>query len=319
MKTSQNTIADYSYKIAIIVLYLAVFLLLPSYFFKSIICAKTSVVLRDKAFYQLTSPIKILVVGDSHNMKILKTDMSKGIFNFATGGENYMQTYYKLKKALKQNNQIKTIIIPLNINSFAKNNFSEKSHLYYWNDYIDYIELLKLDHNYREHLRNYILGTFFPYIGKGEVVTNYFGGKKLDEEKMLKASEEENKDFSQLDENEQVLKAQKRVKELFPEGNENKVLEIYFHKLIALCKSKNLEIIVLTLPMTDAFMNSYKAQYDLQGFETKRHETQLQYPELQFMDLRGELSAQHFSDSDHLNLSGAQVADNYIRKKLSRD
>ena len=141
MKTPQNTIADYSYTILIIVLYLAVFLLLPSYLFKTIICAKTSLVLRDKAFYQLTSPIKILVVGDSHNMKIFKTDMSQSIFNFATGGENYMQTYYKLSKAFQQNNQIKTIIIPLNINSFAKNNFSEKTYLYYWNDYIDYIEL----------------------------------------------------------------------------------------------------------------------------------------------------------------------------------
>lgn len=153
-------------------------------------------------------------------------------------------------------------------------------------------------------------------MGKGKVVTKYFGGKNFDEEKMLKASETKNKDFSQLDENEQVSKAQKRVKQLFPEGNMNKILEIYFHKLIALCKSKNLEIIILTLPMTDAFMNSYKTQYDPQWFEKKRNEIQLQYPELQFMDLRGKLSAQHFNDSDHLNLSGAQVADDYIRQKL---
>ncbi len=311
-----NPKTNYVYRITITALYIAIFLFLPSYFFKNIICAKTSVVLRDKAFYESIPEIQTLVVGDSHNMKVLATNTKLGIFNFATGGENYMQTYYKLKKALEQNNQIKTIIIPLNINSFAKNDFSEKSHLYYWNDYIDYIELSKLDPDYIRHLKNYTLGTFFPYLGKSKVISNYFGGKKLDEEQMLKSIETENKDFSKLIPAEQISKAEKRVQELFPKGNYDKTLEIYFHKLIALAKAKNLEIVILTLPMTDAFMEAYKSKYDLQWFENKRNEIYVMYPELRYIDLRSKLASRYFSDSDHLNLDGTKIANYYILRDL---
>lgn len=312
-------IVNYSYKIAIIALYLAVFLLLPSYFFKNVICAKTSVVLRDKDFYKSISQIKLLVVGDSHNMKVLKTDSSLGIFNFATGGENYMQTYYKLKKSLNENNQIKIIIIPLNLNSFAKNDFSEKSHLYYWNNYIDYLELARIDGDYIKQLRDYILGTFFPYLGQSKIITNYFNGKKIDEERMLKTIEDENKDFSLLDKNEQAAKAEKRVKELFPAGLDDKTLELYFHKLIQLCQSKDIKIVALTLPMTDAFMNSYNSQYDPQWFENKRKEVQNKYSMLIFIDLRGKLHSSNFSDSDHFNLNGTKLADHYILNELGRE
>lgn len=307
---------NHPYRIAIIVLYLVIFLLVPSYFFKNVICASTSVVLRDKAFYEAIPEIQILVIGDSHNMKVLQTNTKLGIFNFATGGENYMQSYYKLKKALQEKNQIKTIIIPLNINSFAKNNFSEKSHLYYWNNYIDYIELAKLDHDYLSHLKNFTLGSFFPYIGKSKVITNYFSGKKLDEEKMLKNIETENKDFSKLPKTEQTAKAEKRVKELFPKGNYDKTLEIYFHKLIELCKAKNLDIVILTLPMTDAFMETYKSKYDIQWFENKRNEIYVMYPELRYVNLRSKLASSHFSDSDHLNLDGTKMANYYILRDL---
>ncbi len=311
MENSKNKFLSYSYQIALIALYLALFLFLPSYLFKNVICAKTTVVTRDKAFYNSNFEIKTLVTGDSHNIKILKTNSDLGIFNFATGGENYMQTYYKLKKSLKQK-QIKTIIIPLNLNSFARNKFSRKAHLYYWNNYIDYIELTKIDHSYLENFKDYVSGTFFPYVGKSDLILGYISGKKIDEEKMLKSSEKSNKNFSKLSPEEQKTKAQKRVKELFPEGYYNQTLELYLHKLIDLCKSENIEIIAVTLPMTNAFMDAYKTKYDLGWFENKRSELKNKYPEIKFIDLRGYLNDQNFDDSDHLNLSGTVIADAYI-------
>ncbi len=308
---SRKEVLNYSYQTALTALYLAIFLFLPSYLFKNIICTKTTVVTRDKAFYKSNFNIKTLVTGDSHNIKILKTNLDKGIFNFATGGENYMQTYYKLRKALKQK-QIETIIIPLNLNSFARNKFSRKAHLYYWNNYIDYIELTKVNGNYLENFKDYLSGTFFPYVGKSDLILNYISGKKIDEEKMLKAAEKSNKNFSELSQQEQKTKAEKRVKELFPEGYYNQTLEIYLHKLIALCKSQNIEIVIVTLPTTNAFISAYQAKYDLGWFENKRNELKNQYPELKFIDLRATLSDQNFDDSDHLNLSGTVIADSYI-------
>lgn len=271
---------------------------------------------RDDAFRKSRAKIRTLVLGDSHHMKIMKTDLNKGVFNFATGGENYVQSYYKLKKILAEPNDIKTIIIPLNINSLAWNKFSTKEYLFYWSHYIDYLELCEIDHESGKHFVEFLRGRFFPYIGKSKEISNYIQAKVIDEEEKLSAMDQRNQDFSTLPRIEQTKIAKKRVEELFPSGYYDPTLEIYFHKLIDLSRAKNIRVIVLTLPMTDTFMNSYAVKYKTKYFDDKRTAIKSKYPDLLFVDLRTKIPDNQFSDSDHLNLYGTATVDKHLIGEL---
>lgn len=305
-----------SFNVLISIALVLALLFVPSYLFTNVICGGFSVMKRDKRFYQSIDKTKVLVLGDSHNMKVLKTGTYDGIFNLATGGENYTQTYYKLKHILSMpSNKVELVVLPLNLNSFAYHNYSKKAHLYYWARYINYVELGLIQGDLISAITEYIHGKFFPYIGKMDMISKYIKkGKPIDEEAKLRLIEARNKKFSELDSEERNEVAEERVGQLFPKGFKDDTIEVYFDKLIELCKSNNVEIVLLTLPFTKEFTDSFSQKYDINLFEAKVAEVKERYPNLNYLDFTSKINSNDFFvDSDHLSLEGTDFINSLLK------
>ena len=97
----------------------------------------------DREFYRYDGRLEYLVMGDSHSQYGINPRVIGHAFNFSTAGENYVQTFFKLRFILDHTDKkIETILLPLDVHSFSSFRAGRLGlTYYYWVKYIDYIEL----------------------------------------------------------------------------------------------------------------------------------------------------------------------------------
>lgn len=304
-------------KIFVPIIMILVLLLVPGFLYRKFIAKDTLLVKKDRQFYENIGDIKTLLVGDSHTMQVMRDGLAENTFNFATGGENYIHSYYKLKKILSnEKNGIQTVILPINLNSFAYNDYIKQSHLYYWVKYVDYLELGLYEDNLVPNLMEYFQGQFFPYVGRTERILQVLQGKNVNASKLKEKKLRDRIDFSKLPNKEQIAKF--RAEYLFSDGLIDSTIEHYFHKAMALCEDNDVKVILLTLPMSDEFIQQTKRLVNLDDFYKLVTEIKTKYPEAKYLNY-GDLAkakSHLFKDSDHLNILGSELINSKLIKEI---
>ena len=256
--------------------------------------------------------------GDSHTMVAVNPQYIPNSFNFGIGAENYIITYYKLKRILDEGVEINTIVLELDLHTFSGILTNEEnlfSKLWFYSDFVSYNEI-------KEIRGGFIIGLWiesnFPFLGKGdefrfvidkpEVVNISFGWV------------ENKKNFSEIEN--KVELAKKECRSHF--GEEERISDIsfeYFIKTIELAKKNDINIIFIKYPITkeDDFVLTEKNITKEDYYKTIFNEinkTLENYYVLDYYNLYFD-NPEYFGDSDHLNYNGAEVFSKSLYKDLN--
>ena len=274
-------------------------LIINTIYTKSLI--EKTIVYRQEQIYQQyinslpESKLDFAFFGDSHTVMAINPRYILNSFNFGVGAENYIATYYKLRKILDENEE----------NLFPR--------LWFYSDFVSYNEIQKIRGS---SIISLWIESNFPFIGVGDEFRFVINKPEL--ANMYLGWVENKGNFSKVEN--KVESATKDVRYRF--GEQERISNIsfeYFIKTIELAMENNIHIIFIKYPLTkehDSVItkkNITKEDYYETIFDGI-NKTIENYSVLDYYDLYFN-NPEYFGDSDHLNWKGAEV----FSKRLSHD
>lgn len=253
------------------------------------------------------------IFGDSHARDGFNPDYVINSFNFATSGEDYVETYYKILKLLNKDNiKIKNIILEIDTHSFSNNIRTNKrlfQELDYYSKFISLKEISQLKE--QNLLFTYIQNTF-KIAGKGNEIMSYYFNPPTPTE--INKGWTNNTHF--LDINKSKISSNDFSAELTQINNRSLN---YFKKILTLANEKNINIILIKYPMSIVYdlklkehnisrREYYKKLYKEIDKITTNYRI-LDYYNLYFNNIN------YFGDEDHLNYIGSTL----LTKKIAED
>jgi hypothetical protein len=272
----------------------------------------------------LPAPKKInyAFFGDSHARNGVNPSVIGNSFNFGTSAENYIETYYKLKKIIEVDNiKIDTAIFEVDLITFSSL-LTDKTRifddLYYFHNFVPFAEVKKLRNaSNLEMLKIYFSEVYFPAIGKGEDFLNIFIEPKLTEVYLGWTKEYE--DYTLLDMESVALKTY--GKQFANQERISSVSLEYFLKTLELAKENNINIIFIKYPISNEYDGVMKEKgFDRGGYYEEisnkiRNKLGDNYVILDYYNLFFDHS-EYFTNPDHLNYKGAEIISERIKEDL---
>lgn len=260
--------------------------------------------------YEHTDPIKYVFFGDSHTRNSINPTIINQSFNFGTGDEDYIETYYKFKRIIKQQD-IKTAFFEIDAHTFS-NKLRKEEKLFaqtrYWSQYLTLKEIHSLN---KKSYFKLIIEKYVPIIGNGKDFISVALSKPT---KINKGWTNNSNTYDQ-----DIPLAQRRYDILF---NKNPKIEKnsfeYFLKTIELAKDNNISVVIIKYPISKEFnkvlinnnfslekyyqniFNNISIEYELIDYQNKYFNN----PEF-------------FSDPDHLNYLGSTVISENINEYIN--
>jgi hypothetical protein len=264
-----------------------------------------TIIIVSNASFKLPANKNILVLGDSHTECAIDDHIFSRCINVAGSGTAYLYTYCKLRKFLNENANIDTVLLSFHWGSLISsaddkwmfNDEVISSKLSRYVTFMDKEELLLYKCNgtaFKAILQLPVnnlkaIYHFFKQYGKVNYKNLSIGGYyRLDRDKLHKSIN--NYDNSRSTD---IGKYQK----------------IYLLKIVDLCKSKNVKLILINTPTYNA--THYGHLIWLQDYHnTYLHDTEyLDFSEFPLPD-------SCYGDIEHLNYKGAEIFSHYLDKEL---
>lgn len=259
--------------------------------------------------------------GSSHTLDAINPNYIPNSYNFAFGGENYVKTYYRLKKVLEIDNiKIKNIIFEIDIQTFLDVMVTKDHALvehYPFSEFVSILEIWKISKDYS--LISIFLEWYFPVIGKGEDFKYLYlkDFTKIDKGWISRIG-----DFTKTDMN---LLLKQRYDHYFSNKQKiNKISMEYFIKTIKLAKLDNINIIFIKTPVTkefDGYMvekNVTKEEYYDEIYNKINLSIGTNYKILDYYNIFFNESY-YFHDPDHLNEEGAAILSKKVYNNLKKE
>ncbi len=266
----------------------------------------------DRDFVNSKNHIQYLILGDSHALNAINSELWMNSFNFSSQGENYAGTYFKLNHILNQTNKIiDTVLLPIDLHnfSFAQSKRIEPS--YYWVRYINYGEWGKRRQNQFHFFNKYMQGKVFPYTENFEqLITQIYESKSpLVPKRIKKFSLHMNKESG----------TQLRVKNHFEKKYYvDDDLLYYFKKSLSLCQSKNIPILLIKYPLTYEYYKNALDYIDIAHFYNKIYSIAAKTPATTILDFQDDFFGKDslFKDPNHLNKEGATIFTHMVMGRI---
>jgi len=246
--------------------------------------------------YKIDNKVSTLFIGDSHFQKGIADSLLIGSENLAATSESFYFSYYKLKKILEHNEQIKNVYLGFSYHSlsnyydkfisgeysqsispkyFYMLPFSEKCKLVYWN-------LYAFPQYTREIIKtgNYLLSTDNVFISSG--YSNKYHNTKASIKSM-------NKRF----------KFQYYTNNCLNDFSNTNI--IYLKKIVTLCKENQIKLTIINMPLHSYYKNKISQNY------IDKYNNIIDDYSLKVLDLNNiNFSDSSFiPDGDHLSAEGA--------------
>lgn len=264
-----------------------------------ILLSITSFFMLRSVSFQLPADKTILVIGDSHTQCAVDDNILKQAANVSSSATSYLYTYVKLKRFVGQNAQIKTVILSYHYKSldteleqrwlYKPGVMIQQVPMYYCMMSNKDTRIFKYSPSYYISLLRMPKVCFdMLYRAKGNV-------KRLQYTHLAMGG------FNAQQKTKLAEDIERRKDEPMPAKTFYSQIEHqYLEKIIAYCKAKNLELILLSTPVY------HGDQYaDVQFFEQVRQQHFLNVPYLNYSDM--ELADSVFADVNHLNADGARI------------
>jgi len=302
-------------KTIVFFLILVLLVLTINLLFRQSILSRTILERTDKQFEEYKKEIKILFIGDSHTKDNINPLMINNSFNFASSGENYMETYYKLKTILKDENlKLEVIILPIDLHSFSSFRTNRFRNEWYWKKYVNYKEVAVFNDDNFFLIKRSILSVC-PVIGSGTRILMPL----LRESEIIKGHIKSEGNFSKIENRQE--KAQQRVDYLLKNQEVlDKILLLYFKKSLELVKENKLKVVLVKFPITREHHNAsnkYVPNKTIFYSKIDKIIKTVNYEPIYILDYQNIYFDKNylFSNDDHLNPRGIEI----FSKKIDQD
>lgn len=251
----------------------------------------------------------MVVIGDSHSECAFNDSIINGLVNFSQAGESYFYSYFKIKKIIDQNPNLKTLLIEISNNQIKKDTDRR-----IWGDkylpfklpvygvFMDVKSINLLMENNSEGFRSSI----FPLIKnntkmlfRGLDYSGEIGGYHY-----LKTTL--NDSIAEYDAFEDDII---NVKDSSSATNISEIFELkYLREIIKYGESKGLRVFLIRSPLNEKY----------EGFENEidfKDKLTSEFPDIELLDFAYfPLSNEQFADLSHLNYKGAKLFSTWFNR-----
>jgi hypothetical protein len=261
-------------------------------------------------YFKLDENIQYLIVGDSHVECAINGSFEKST-NIGQSGEVYIHSYYKIKKTLEANKQIKTIFIDFcNIQVNIKQDSIFLDTPYLIKRYKPYFPLYSkqdLVYIYKQnpmgfvkaHFKSLPINFYHSFTNVSIDDENYLGGYQLLTEKLNSDKNLNNHlAINSSDLQNQVI------------SNYNL---IYLDKILNLCNQLNVKVYFIRTPLNE----NWKFLGNEHLFQKVKSDKYGRQELLDFKDFP--FDASEFADFEHLNSNGADKFSNFLSFLIKND
>ncbi len=282
-----------------------------------------SLILRtERQFQAFEDPLYYLFCGTSHVKNSINPDIIPNSFNYTYMGENYVQTYYKLKYLLENDPRIqdtRAVFLPFDMTSFSPMTADIFEPTVYWNRFINWIELGKQRGRLIEYALKPIEAGLFSYFKGAQFIHDYAlirkSGSRLP--KLLNGFRPRFKSFEDIDDHR--ADAEYRADKYFHSTEiQNDEMAEHFLKCLELLKQYEKKAVIIQFPVSLEF---YEAAHEFipdNRFESDLLKRAEQITDLTILDYRDLFFNQndHFENSDHINVKGAEKISKLIHNEI---
>ena len=270
-----------------------------------------------------TKEINYVFFGDSHTRYGINPMYIDDSFNFGIPSENYIETYYKFKKILEEDNgTINNIVLEVDLHTF-KHKSRPKERLFsdsYYANIVPINEMLQLKY---QNVVPILIQEYFPVIGNGLDLVGFFitPPTTTSPTSIYLGWANNTGNFSSSNRSQIANTTYERH---FGNDNPNGIEEIrfeYFMKVLEVAKNNEVNVIFIKYPVSkeyDDFINKNnitKDEYYEFIFANVNDTLGENYTVLDYYDVFFE-HAEYFFDPDHLNDIGSKNLSEKIQSDL---
>lgn len=270
----------------------------------------------------LPSPqIDNLFFGDSHVFHGVNPEYINNSFNWGSGTQNYIKSYYLLNRIVNQDNlKVNTVVLQIDPHSFSEWLVSEPflfNELELYSDFVPLSDVKKIRKN--DSWINLWVEANMPVIGKGKEFGVLFFGIELSE--MNFGWIKNTADFSKLNEEERKNHANGEYNKRFENYDVMDNLSlIYFEKILNLAEEENINVVLVKYPFAKEYGEMLREKglggedYYSVVFNNTKKVLGEDYLFLDYSNLFPE-NPEFFGDATHVNYKGAEM----LSKQLAKD
>jgi len=253
--------------------------------------------------------VQVLFMGDSHVKDGLDPRIIAGSFNAASPGENYLQTYWKLRHLLQRGElDIKVVALPLDLHSFSSTRTDQEAYYWYWSRYDDDGEIRRSIPDASSFgLR---IRALLPVLGNGlDFVRVTWRHSEL-----IRGFQLLSGDFSQMPDKAEVAERQ-AAEHLGSAVVRDPLLLDSFGRLVEMATEDGITLVFIRFPVSPQY-NAAASAYigDVEAFYAPMLERIESTPNAYFLDAHDLYYERldYFSNSEHLNGTGAAAFTRYL-------
>lgn len=274
---------------------------------------------QDRQFEEYNDTLTFLMLGNSHDM--INPEITGNSFNYASPGEVYTQTYYKLKYILEKTGKIPEYAVlsvdPANFSPKAENTLKFDG---YWRKYVDYPALARETGDYDYYIK-WFTGRFCAYIGNYKFI--YMSVIFLNADfSLVKNGYRPPRDYRNFarEPDRNALGLERATAYLSGYGKKpDKGPETYFRKILSLCRDYDITPVLVRMPLTDEYLMHASKLVDLDDLDRQIEGIAAEETGNYIMiDFREALSGKPelFFNADHVNPRGADIISEKFRAKM---
>jgi hypothetical protein len=263
--------------------------------------------IQSKVSFKLPESKHILVLGDSHTECAVDDNIFSCAENLSQSAEAYLYSYCKMRKFLKENKQVDTVILAFRADPLRSDGgiFLES---YMMNRIPQYLLLMEKEDIaiFSEEKTTFVYAALRPeYL----FLLNMLRGKPLSYTSLnIGAYSELHRDKLQED----IERRGKNKDTGLVKDSVSDYQKTYILKIAELCRSEGVELILLNSP-------TYKPEvYENNALANDFRNACL--PDVKYMDYSAfPLPDSCYGDIDHLNYRGARIFSRYLQERFSAD
>jgi len=249
---------------------------------------------------------EIIFLGDSHTQLGVDPTYINKSFNYASSGEMYEMTYFKLKGLLENGIRPRIIVLPIDFNSFAVRRDTRFKKEWYWRKYIDYLSLTFVDKDIT--LLGKWVDSFIWFKGKGvELLT--FKPRKIS--KLILGHFVHTGNLAKDNNKSLQYTGDKKQSDILKDDAISRRMYTYYEKTIKLANKEGIIVVLVKYPITERYYyNTINREIGNSSlFYSEILDTTRNMSNIYVLDYQQTYSTNFsmFKDHHHLNHNGSKI------------
>jgi hypothetical protein len=249
--------------------------------------------------------VQYLILGNSHSFGI-ETYENDSLVHFASYGENWAKSYYKLKYLIDQGYSIEYLLLNYDITDTKQIGLDNKN-LNYWGKYVNFYELGNVTNNFSQYFGFWLRANFINYAGRYFEFFEYYTLDKNDKMENKEAT------FTPPD----FFQKHNIEENCFDEiiGNDSK---FYLQKIVKICIENNIQLVMVKYPITKYHYYKHSTCFDPMNYYNKLDEYLSPSARIEILDYQKLYFDQNanFRDDHHLVSSMRDEFSKKVRNDL---